>query len=99
VEYHAPGPAEQREAYVDSHEWPAEMEEIVRRIRGNRCTVPGCTRYADTLDHRIPWSRGGPTSVANLWPMCSQHNESKADTDYDVWLAAERRRQASHLLR
>jgi 5-methylcytosine-specific restriction endonuclease McrA len=99
VTYRAPGPAEQVDAYVDTHEWPEEMEDIVRRLRGDRCTVPGCSRYADTLDHRTPWSQGGHTCVANLWPMCSDHNTSKSDTDYVVWLAAERLRQARRLLR
>ncbi len=36
------------------------------------CVFPGCRMPASEcdLDHRIPWSRGGPTSPANLEPLC-----------------------------
>lgn len=73
--------------FVDTHNWPEEVERVVVFLRGNRCTVPGCLSFADTLDHRVPWSRGGRTSVSNLHPICEFHNRSKADADYPTWLA------------
>ena len=87
--YWPPGPAEQRDAYVDTHSWPVEMERVVLNLKGVRCTVPGCQHRYETLDHRVPWARGGPTSVNNLWPMCNEHNRSKGDTDYQSWLMQE----------
>lgn len=85
--YVPPSPTYQHYAFVDSHEWPLEMEVAALAARGKSCTVPGCFRLASTLDHRIPWSKGGVTSVLNLHPMCEQHNLAKGDLPYDFWLA------------
>jgi hypothetical protein len=43
------------------------------------CAFPGCVRTAARcdLDHRIPWSRGGETSVGNLHPLCRHHHRLK----------------------
>jgi hypothetical protein len=87
--YRVPEPANQHAAYVDTHDWPVEMERVVRQVHGapqGHCTVPGCIRRADTLDHRLAWSKGGNTSVLNLYPMCNQHNGEKGDTPYQLWL-------------
>jgi len=84
--YVPPGPAEQYDGYVDTHQWPVEMDRVVIALRGQWCTVPGCNRRAQTLDHRIAWSRGGHTSVENLYPMCEEHNQEKSDTPYLTWL-------------
>lgn len=86
LSYIPPTPAEQHSAHVDTHEWPSEMEKVVVALRGNKCTVPGCTKTANTLDHRVAYSKGGKTSVDNLYPMCTDHNQSKNDTDYATWL-------------
>jgi hypothetical protein len=68
------------------------MEWAARLMNGNRngeCTVPGCTEDADHLDHRKAWTNnGGRTCVSNLFPMCSAHNTSKGEKDYDEWLLA-----------
>jgi len=82
-----PAPADQHDAFVDTHNWPQEMEDVVVAEKGDRCTAPGCNATYETLDHRIPHSQNGPTSVDNLWPMCNHHNQSKGDTDYDTWVA------------
>lgn len=91
-----PTPAQDHDAYVDTHDWPLEMEQAVVSLRGRLCTVPGCLRIAETLDHRVPWSKGGPTSVKNLWPMCHAHNTDKSDNHYETWLVSL---QNSHVLR
>jgi 5-methylcytosine-specific restriction endonuclease McrA len=85
-----PTPLDQKDAYVDTHNWPVEMENLVYATKGTQCSVPGCSKKAETLDHRIPYSEGGKTSVENLFPMCNSHNQSKGDTNYDVWLATQR---------
>jgi hypothetical protein len=82
-----PSSSEQHDAWVDRHDWPDEMERTVYVVRGKTCTVPGCQKRADTLDHRRAWSKGGRTSVDNLFPMCEDHNQSKGDEDYHDWLA------------
>lgn len=84
--YTPPTPAEQFDGYVDTHEWPVEMEDVVVRVKGKSCTVPGCQQRYQTLDHRVPWSKAGKTSVNNLFPMCNEHNQSKSDSTYETWL-------------
>jgi len=88
VPYSPPSPASDGAAYVDTHEWPVEMEQAVHASRGRKCTVPGCSRDADTLDHHVPHAKGGRTSVNNLFPMCQPHNQSKGDQDYAIWLVS-----------
>ena len=85
--YIPPTPSIQPSAYVDTHEWPIEIETIVIMLKGENCTVPGCDAVSDTLDHRSSFSKSGKTSVDNLWPMCSEHNQSKSDADYTDWLS------------
>lgn len=84
--YIPPSPSEQHDAYIDTHEWPDLMEYTVVTGKGNQCTVTGCTKVYETLDHRVPFSKGGKTSVDNLFPMCNDHNLSKGDSDYFTWL-------------
>lgn len=84
--YYPPTPSEQHDAFVDTHDWPNEMETVVVQEKGNKCTVPGCKKNYETLDHRIPFSKVGKTSVSNLFPMCEAHNQSKGDKDYVAWL-------------
>jgi len=50
------------------------------------CTLPGCDRSAvkAELDHIEPFNhedpgRGGPTSMANLHPLCRQHHQMKTE--------------------
>lgn len=42
----------------------------------SRCTHPGClvASIDCEIDHLMPHSRGGPTSVANAGPACRHHN-------------------------
>lgn len=84
--YIPPTPSEQNGAFVNTQEWPEEIEMVVVTLKGDLCTIPGCNKKYETLDHRIPYSKGGRTSVDNLWPMCNEHNQSKGDSDYDEWL-------------
>ncbi|WP_420734358.1 HNH endonuclease signature motif containing protein [Brevibacterium luteolum] len=50
------------------------------------CTLPGCDRSAvkAELDHIEPFNhedpgRGGPTSMANLHPLCREHHQMKTE--------------------
>ena len=39
-----------------------------------------CGAPADTIDHKIPLSRGGTNDLENLQPMCGECNRRKRDT-------------------
>jgi len=85
----APDPRVQHDAWVDEPGPPDELSDAAYEVHGledGGCTVPGCTRRADVLDHREAFANGGRTCVSNLYPMCSEHNASKGDTDYGEWL-------------
>jgi hypothetical protein len=45
------------------------------------CVFPGCRMPAtqSDLDHREPWSEGGPTSEENLVPLCRHDHRLKHD--------------------
>jgi hypothetical protein len=51
---------------------------LVRRagIRHPRCAFPGCGQPFSVCDlhHLIPRSRGGPTRLSNLVPLCHFHH-------------------------
>jgi hypothetical protein len=46
------------------------------RARHSTCVWPGCRMPArrSDLDHRIPWSQGGSTTLRNLAPLCDKHH-------------------------
>ncbi|MCI0542983.1 MAG: HNH endonuclease [Actinobacteria bacterium] len=46
------------------------------RARYQTCVFPGCRMPAhqSDLDHHRPWAGGGPTTVANLAPLCRYHH-------------------------
>ena len=64
---------------TESYEPTAAQTRVVR-ARDRRCRFPGCFRAAASseLDHRDPHPRG-PTSVANLHPLCRHHHRLKHD--------------------
>ncbi|MCU1675284.1 MAG: endonuclease, partial [Frankiales bacterium] len=47
--------------------------------RAQRCIIRGCSRPARLcdVDHRVPFDQGGPTSAANLDPLCERHHIMK----------------------
>ena len=47
--------------------------------------MPGCTRPAEEcdLDHAVPWP-DGPTSAANLGPLCRRHHILRTHYGYDL---------------
>jgi hypothetical protein len=56
------------------------------RARDRVCAFPPCRKAADKcdLDHRLPFSQGGRTSVDNLQPLCPRHHEMKHDHGWTV---------------
>ncbi|WP_375475743.1 DUF222 domain-containing protein [uncultured Jatrophihabitans sp.] len=64
---------------------PARMAGTVR-ANWRTCCFPGCRRPAPTceLDHIQARTDGGPTSVANLQPLCARHHHCKHDANWQV---------------
>lgn len=63
----------------DSRHVPRDvLGEVFRRDEG-RCVQCGAVERLE-VDHVIPWSRGGATSVDNLQLLCLPCNRSKAAT-------------------
>jgi hypothetical protein len=54
---------------------PAHLRRAVT-TRHSHCAFPGCDQPASVCDihHIVPRSRGGPTSLPNLVPLCSFHH-------------------------
>jgi hypothetical protein len=54
---------------------PAHLRRAVA-TRHRHCAFPGCDHPASVCDihHVIPRSRGGPTALANLVPLCAFHH-------------------------
>jgi hypothetical protein len=54
---------------------PAHLRRAVA-VRHPRCAFPGCEQPVSVCDvhHLVPRSRGGPTALANLVPLCSFHH-------------------------
>lgn len=44
---------------------------------GNRCARPGCDDTDLQVDHVVPWSKGGATTLENGQLLCVHHNASK----------------------
>jgi hypothetical protein len=63
---------------------PAAVRRAVWERDGGRCAWPldagGCcgSTHRLELDHAVPWSLGGESSVANLRIVCSHHNRLAA---------------------
>ena len=53
---------------------PSQRRALVARDGG--CVIPGCTAPPEGCDvhHLVPWSRGGPTDLANLVLVCPRHH-------------------------
>lgn len=51
------------------------------QAKGRQCFHPFCDEPAANcqIDHRIPHSKGGATSIANSQPACARHNGAKSD--------------------
>jgi hypothetical protein len=56
------------------------------RARNRTCIAPGCRRAAATcdLDHTTAWADGGPSTAANLGPLCGRHHRFKHTTGTDL---------------
>lgn len=58
-----------------------EEKEYILSKTGGRCAHCGKKLTIKTMekDHSIPWSKGGPSDVENIVPLCRECNKEKAD--------------------
>lgn len=53
------------------------------RVFEHKCLTPWCPNTITVFDfqagHDVPESKGGPTTVENLYPICSRCNQSMGD--------------------
>lgn len=59
------------------------MREEVMAKNGGKCVY--CSATAQHADHRVPYARGGPTTVANGDPTCAPCNLSKGAKTVEEW--------------
>lgn len=65
--------------YTQLGRFPTETLKIAIRFRDRVCQAPGCVKPARScdIDHRIPYPVG-PTTGANLGPLCRRHHRMKS---------------------
>lgn len=52
---------------------------IVAQLDGLRCARPGCAGTDLQVDHIVPWSCGGRTTIENAQLLCAYHNGLKSN--------------------
>lgn len=57
--------------------------------RDGCCAYPGCDEAISRCEshHVLPWSRGGPTSIDNLAPLCPKHHGWNDDSYVEAHIA------------
>ncbi|MFI8960824.1 HNH endonuclease [Streptomyces sp. NPDC053493] len=59
---------------------------VVLEANGGKCVY--CERASETMDHVIPFARGGADALSNLAPACESCNASKNDKTPPAWWIA-----------
>lgn len=70
-----------RQRHVALRDLPV-LYEVLVLLYGRQCALCGC-RYNLTIDHILPISRGGRTTIPNLQLLCERHNKEKNDAIMD----------------
>lgn len=82
--------ADHRRRFSDTANQRAAMFGLAGRLDW-RELEPGDCAYcfgpADSWDHVVPMSRGGPNDVSNLVPCCRDCNHDKRNRTPDEWIA------------
>ncbi|WP_264842316.1 HNH endonuclease [Caldinitratiruptor microaerophilus] len=63
----------------------AERHIRLKVLARDNYTCYWCGRPGDTVDHIIPWSRGGRTTMTNLVTACRECNGERGDLPADVF--------------
>jgi hypothetical protein len=84
----APAPTEPSRAQARTRHIPASVRDEVWRRDEGRCAFVAETgrrcnsRWQVEFHHRIPFARGGPSTVDGLELRCRRHNQRAAELDY-----------------
>ncbi|MBK7582331.1 MAG: HNH endonuclease [Myxococcales bacterium] len=77
-------PRKRRETKPGSRHVPVDVQRAVRERDADRCTFRDAegrrcseTRFL-TIEHIVPFAKGGPTTVENCCLLCSAHNSYRA---------------------
>ena len=65
-------------AETNARDFTPAMAELVR-LRDQTCTTPWCDAPIRHIDHSVPRTHGGPTSLTNARGTCQWCNQTKAD--------------------
>ena len=73
-----------REAIDKRRKYSLKQKEYILSKTGGKCAHCGKPLTISTMqkDHSIPWSKGGPSNVENIVPLCEECNTDKADKIY-----------------
>lgn len=65
---------------------PSAAVKRLTELKHTTCAFPHCQMPADRcdLDHNQPFGKGGPTTAANLAPLCRKHHLAKTQRDWDL---------------
>ena len=91
-------PRKRRELKPGSRRVPLEVERAVRERDGDQCTFTDAEgrrcheRRFLTLEHRVPFARGGLPTVENLCLLCKSHNLHTARQTFGAAFIAEKRK-------
>lgn len=67
-------------AKLNERQWRKTRQQVLRD-RGTTCEYCGCDCSDDpTIDHVVPFSRGGSSDASNLVVACRPCNSSKGDS-------------------
>jgi hypothetical protein len=92
-------PRKLREQKPGSRHVPVHVERAVRERDGHQCTFTDAEgrrcpeRRFLTLEHRVPFARGGPPTVENLCLLCQSHNDYTARQAFGAAFIAEKQMQ------
>ena len=86
---------------TELHEWKKVRSELTPELRRRviwrdqgRCTVCA-TRDNPHIDHIVPVSLGGQSTIFNLWVLCAKHNTQKG-AQWPTFWALDVARSAGH---
>ena len=65
---------------------PSAAIKRLTELKHTTCAFPHCQMPADRcdIDHNLPYDKGGPTTTANLAPLCRKHHLAKTKRDWNL---------------